>query len=63
MSIGGIWIQKFFRPRIASGQRWAGVLLILAGLSSLAAFGLRSQTREAHAQDLSSPVTQRPICH
>lgn len=41
LSFSGIWIQRFLKPKIANGQRWAGVLLVFAGVYSAATFGLR----------------------
>lgn len=42
LSVSGHWLQKILRPRVEGGHRWAGVLLIFAGLSSVVAFGART---------------------
>ena len=54
LSFGGAWIQRLLQPKIANGQRWAGVLLICAGIISVLAFGARAETfgkqlKENHA--------------
>jgi uncharacterized protein len=43
LSFGAVWLQKLLHPTIAGGQRWAGVLLIVAGLFSILAFGANTE--------------------
>jgi uncharacterized protein len=38
LSFGVAWFQKLLHPNISGGQRWAGMLLIIAGLFSILAF-------------------------
>lgn len=65
LSFGGVWIQKFLKPKINKGQRWAGVFLIIAGLLSLVAFAERAQSYSQQLLDSksNSQVPHRPSCH
>ena len=56
LSFSGAWMQMLLRPKIANGQRWAGILLICAGLVSVLAFGARAETfgkqlKDHHSSD------------
>lgn len=43
ITIGSHWLQKALHTKTKSRQRWAGALLVAAGLFSVLAFGLRAE--------------------
>lgn len=66
LSFGGIWIQKLLRPRIDGGQQWAGVLLIVAGLFSVASFAMRADSfakQATHSEIKSVQPSEHESCH
>lgn len=50
LSVSGSWLQKILKPRIEGGQRWAGVLLVIAGLFSILTFGAKTENFAKHLQ-------------
>ncbi len=66
LSFSGVWLQKILRPKIEGGQRWAGVLLVLAGLFSVLSFGARTESFAKQTQGItsSSQLQEKPVhCH
>jgi sulfite exporter TauE/SafE len=68
LSFGGAFLQKILQPRIENGQRWAGVLLLIAGLFSILTFAARTESfakhsSESHLSEIKDPQDHHANCH
>jgi uncharacterized protein len=65
LSFGSVWLRRRIAKSPAHAQKWAGVLLVAAGLFSVLTFGARTfeqyQARSM-GQDVPSSI-QAPRCH
>lgn len=62
----GLALPKLLKRSGAHGRRWAGVLLVMGGLFSLTAFGLRShdtQQEPGHKTQHETEQPAAPRCH
>ena len=51
LGFGVDWLSRLLRPGMKAAPRWSGVLLIMAGLVSLAAFATRVSDPPAHKHE------------
>ncbi len=66
LMLTGIWMPTLMKLRQQRGRRWAGAILVVAGLMSLAAFGFRPEPppAQAHGHDHEHLVQPGvPRCH
>lgn len=65
LSLSGLLFGKLLRPNLMGGARWAGGLLVVAGLFSVVSFAAKSEElRKQLQKDKSPTVLEQPLfCH
>lgn len=68
LSVSSRWLTRVLRPKIKNGQRWAGALLVVAGLFSILSFGARTErfTKLLHEHQettMTQNIPKTQSCH
>jgi uncharacterized protein len=64
LGFGVRWAMQVIWPRLGNKKKWAGAVLIVAGLFSLGAFAARVPDLKAHSQKHESPEAHKGFrCH